>query len=62
MMLHDLMKEEHASSLRQVENASAAALENDANTPETGAEGIAPSATQSSSSGNPGAAANQNPA
>lgn len=54
-MLHDLMMEEHKAKLTQVTQASAADLEQDASQGES--EDVAPVATQSSSSGSPGAAA-----
>lgn len=56
MMLHDLMVEEHASTLRQVETASNAELDRDT---QEGADGIPPTATEASSSGDNGAASNQ---
>lgn len=58
MMLHDLMVEEHASGLRQVEAASAASLAADAAQDGT-AEPLGASATNASSSGNPGAPSKQ---
>lgn len=60
LMLHDLMVEEHKASLTQVTAAGASELAQDAApTPENTVAGIAPSATEASSSGNPGAASNQ---
>lgn len=56
-MLHDLMMEEHKAKLTQVTDASAIALEQDAATGNSG--DIKPTATQSSSSGDNGAASNQ---
>lgn len=57
MMLHDLMKEEHKATLTQVESAENADLEQDAepNAP----SGIAPTATEASSSPDNGAASRQ---
>ena len=58
MMLHDLMKEEHKATLTQVTQASAADLTQDASDTQNPG-GVTPTATQSSSSGNPGAASGQ---
>lgn len=56
VMLHDLMLEEHKAKLNQVTDANRASLEQEAQANDTG---VTPSATQSSSSGSPGAAAAQ---
>lgn len=57
MMLHDLMMEEHKAKLTQVTEASRIGLEQDADA--NSADGIKPTATQSSSSGDNGAASKQ---
>jgi hypothetical protein len=63
MMLHDLMKEEHKATLNPVLAAGAPDLEADAagggDDGPTNPGGIAPSATNSSAAGNPGAPAKQ---
>lgn len=61
LMLHDLMVEEHKVTLAQVTAASARDLSEDAQDGQQNETpgGIAPSATQSSSSGSPGAASTQ---
>lgn len=59
MMLHDLMKEEHRAKLTQVTAASAGDLSEDAQQGQSTPGGVTPSATNSSASGDPGAASRQ---